>query len=152
MQHIAQGPGLSRSSGRNWTYGSAAFFRTLCCIFRSRSCSDFKVYIYSLGLQTLKKQYSNISSTKWSARNQIISGNRVLARILDLGRVSNDQGVHMSITLNSKITVLVMLANNNACGCSMLWNQIQGEHTLILRTEIKILSYFSNSWGYLKPF
>jgi hypothetical protein len=60
---------------------------------------------------------------------------KVLARILDLGRISNDQGVHMSITLNSKITVLVMLANNNACGCSM-----------------KILSYFSNSWGYLKPF
>ena len=28
---------------------------------------------------------------------------RVLARILDLGRVSNDQGVHMSITLNSQI-------------------------------------------------
>jgi hypothetical protein len=27
----------------------------------------------------------------------------VLARILDLGRVSNDQGVHMSITLNSQI-------------------------------------------------
>jgi hypothetical protein len=27
---------------------------------------------------------------------------RVLARILDLGRVSNDQGVHMSITLNSQ--------------------------------------------------
>jgi hypothetical protein len=77
---------------------------------------------------------------------------RVLARILDLGRVSNDQGVHMSITLNSKITVLVTLANNNACGCSMLCNQIQGEHTLILRTDIKILSYFSNSWGYLKPF
>jgi hypothetical protein len=77
---------------------------------------------------------------------------RVLARILDLGRVSNDQGVHMSITLNSKITVLVMLANNYACGCSMLCNQIQGEHTLIFRTDIKILSYFSNSWGYLKPF
>ena len=35
----------------------------------------------------------------------------------------------MSITLNSQITVLVMLANNNACGCSMLCNQIQGEHT-----------------------
>ena len=66
---------------------------------------------------------------------------RVLARILDLGRVSNDQGVHMSIALNSKITVLVMLANNNACGCSILCNQIQGEHTLILRTDIKILSY-----------
>jgi hypothetical protein len=69
---------------------------------------------------------------------------RVLARILDLGRVSNDQGVFlmtractcMSITLNSKIIVLVMLANNNACGCSMLCNQIQGEHTLILRTEV----------------
>ena len=28
---------------------------------------------------------------------------RVLARILDLGRVSNDQGVHMSITLSSQI-------------------------------------------------
>jgi hypothetical protein len=28
---------------------------------------------------------------------------RVLARILDLGRVSNDQGVQMSITLNSQI-------------------------------------------------
>jgi hypothetical protein len=28
---------------------------------------------------------------------------RVLARILGLGRVSNDQGVHMSITLNSQI-------------------------------------------------
>jgi hypothetical protein len=28
---------------------------------------------------------------------------RVLARILDLGRVSNDQGVHMSITLNNQI-------------------------------------------------
>ena len=40
---------------------------------------------------------------------------RVLARILDLGRVSNDQGVHMSITLNSKITVLVVLANNRQC-------------------------------------
>ena len=52
---------------------------------------------------------------------------RVLARILDLGRVSNDQGVHMPITLNSKITVLVMLANNNACGCSTFCNQI---HTL----------------------
>jgi hypothetical protein len=24
--------------------------------------------------------------------------------------------------------------------------------TLILHTDIKILSYFSNSWGYLKPF
>jgi hypothetical protein len=77
---------------------------------------------------------------------------RVLARILDLGRVSNDQGVRMSITLNGKITVLVMLTNNNACGCFMLCNQIQGEHTLILRTDIKILSYFSNSWEYLKPF
>ena len=94
---------------------------------------------------------------------------RVLARILDLGRVSNDQGVHMPITLNSKITVLVILANNNACGCSTLCNQIhtldsrvpnpgyqiQGTkykaraYTLILRTDIKI---FSNSWGYLKPF
>jgi hypothetical protein len=58
----------------------------------------------------------------------------------------------MSITLNSKITVLVMLVNNYACGGSMLCNQIQGEHTLILRADIKILSYFSNSWGYLKPF
>jgi hypothetical protein len=28
---------------------------------------------------------------------------RALARILGLGRVSNDQGVHMSITLNSQI-------------------------------------------------
>jgi hypothetical protein len=45
-----------------------------------------------------------------------------------------------------------MPANNNACGCSMLCNQIQGEHTLILRTDIKILRYFNNSWGYLKPF
>jgi hypothetical protein len=27
--------------------------RTLCCIFRSRSWSDLKMYIYSLGLQTL---------------------------------------------------------------------------------------------------
>ena len=34
---------------------------------------------------------------------------RVLARILDLGRVSNDQGMHMSITLNSQIMILVML-------------------------------------------
>jgi hypothetical protein len=39
-----------------------------------------------------------------------------------------------------------------ASGCSMLCNQIQGEHTLILRTDIKILSYVSNSWAYLKPF
>jgi predicted metalloenzyme YecM len=66
--------------------------------------------------------------------------------------VSNDQGVHMSITLNSKIMALVMLAKNNVCGRSMLCNQIQGEHTLILRTYIKILSYFNNYWGYLKPF
>jgi hypothetical protein len=71
---------------------------------------------------------------KFKKLNIVIS--RVLARILDLGRVSNDQGVHMSITLNSKIMVLVMLANNNACGCSMLCNQIQGEHTLILRTKV----------------
>jgi hypothetical protein len=91
-----------------------------------------------------------------SSHNQIVTCDvdtvRVLARILDLGRVSNDQGVHMSIALNSKITVLVMLANNNACGCSILCNQIQGEHTLILRSDIKILSCFSNSWGYLKSF
>jgi hypothetical protein len=92
---------------------------------------------------------TNFASTKAEKRRL---GYRVLARILDLGRVSNDQGVHMSITLNSQVTVLVMLANNNACGCSMLCNQIQGEHTLILRTDIKILSYFSNPWGYLTPF
>jgi hypothetical protein len=80
--------------------------------------------------------------------------NRVLARILDLGRVSNDQGVHMSITLNSQnhgSTELCSPTTDNACGCSMLCNQIQGEHTLILRTDIRILSYFNNSWGYLKP-
>jgi hypothetical protein len=42
--------------------------------------------------------------------------NRVLARILDLGRVSNDQGVHMSITLNSQIHgSIVMFANNRQC-------------------------------------
>ena len=51
----------------------------------------------------------------------------------------------MSITLNGKITVVVMLGNNNACGCSTLCNEMQGEHTLIFRTDIKILSY-------LKPF
>jgi hypothetical protein len=60
----------------------------------------------------------------------------------------------MSITLNSQIhgSSYGSPTTDNACGCSMLWNQIQGEHTLILRTDIKILSYFSNSWGYLKPF
>ena len=73
---------------------------------------------------------------------------RVLARILDLGRVSNDQGVHMPITLNSQITVLVMLANKQ---CLWLFYVLQPNtiraYTLILRTDIKILSYFSNSWG-----
>ena len=62
---------------------------------------------------------------------------RVLARILDLGRVSNDQGVHMSIILNSQIhgsSYARQRTTDNACGCSMLCNQIQGEHTLILHT------------------
>jgi hypothetical protein len=36
---------------------------------------------------------------------------RVLARILDLGHVTNNQG--MQCQLHGKITVLVMLANNN---------------------------------------
>jgi hypothetical protein len=59
----------------------------------------------------------------------------------------------MSITLNSQIhgSSYGSPTTDNACGCSMLCNQIQGEHTLILRADIKILSYFSNSWGYLKP-
>ena len=39
----------------------------------------------------------------------------------------------MSITLNSKITVLVMLANNNAYGCSMLCNQLK--NSLIIHEE-----------------
>ena len=65
--------------------------------------------------------------------------------------------MHMSITLNSQIhgSSYGLPTTDNACGCSMLWNHkvsIQGEHMLILRTDIKILSYFSNSWGYLKPF
>jgi hypothetical protein len=60
----------------------------------------------------------------------------------------------MSITLNSQIhgSSYGSPTTDNACGFSMLWNQIQGEHTLILRTDIKTLSYLSNSWGYLKPF
>jgi hypothetical protein len=60
----------------------------------------------------------------------------------------------MSITLKSQIhgSSYGSPTTDNACGFSMLWNQIQGEHTLILRTDIKTLSYLSNSWGYLKPF
>ena len=72
------------------------------------------IYICSLGL-----------STKPSI---LVHQSRVLARILDLGRVSNDLGVHMSITLNSQ---LYSPTTDIACGCSMLCNQIQGEHTLI---------------------
>jgi hypothetical protein len=48
-------------------------------------------------------------------------------------------------TLNSQIHGST--TTDNACGCSMLCNQIQGEHIFILRTDINILSYFSNSWG-----
>ena len=83
--------------------------------------------------------------------------NRVLARILDLGRVSNDQGVHMSITLNSQNHGSSYARQQQtmpvAVLCFASCNQIQGEHTLILRTDIRILSYFNNSWpwGYLKP-
>ena len=56
--------------------------------------------------------------------------------------------MHMSITLNSQIHGST--TTDNACGCPMLCNQIQGEHILVLRTDIKILSYFSNSWGYFQ--
>jgi hypothetical protein len=57
----------------------------------------------------------------------------------------------MSITFNSQIHGST--TTENGCGCSMPCNQIQGEHILILRIaiDIKMLSYFSNSWGYLKP-
>ena len=45
-----------------------------------------------------------------------VHGIRVLAKILDLGHVSNDQGVHMSITLNSQSHgSIVMLANDRQC-------------------------------------
>jgi hypothetical protein len=54
--------------------------------------------------------------------------------------------------LNNQITSSSYAANNNVCSCSMFCNQIQGEHTLTLRTDFKKLSYFSNYWGYLKPF
>jgi hypothetical protein len=122
------------------------------CIYATRfECTFAQQYywIYDKFAIWSSQLFTNIRGVKSPSPKPL---SRVLARILDLGCVSNDQGVHMSITLNSQITVLFMLANNNACGCSMLCNQIQGEHTLISRTDIKILSYFSNSWGYLKPF
>jgi hypothetical protein len=42
----------------------------------------------------------------------------------------------MSITLNSQIHGPT--TTDNACGYSMICNQIQGEHTLILRTDMGV--------------
>jgi hypothetical protein len=53
----------------------------------------------------------------------------------------------MSITLNRQIH-----GSSYARQQQTMPNQIQGERTLTLRTDIEIVSYFSNSWGYLKPF
>jgi hypothetical protein len=62
----------------------------------------------------------------------------------------------MSITLNNQIHgSSYARQQQTACGCSMLCNQVQGEHTLILRSDIRILSYFRvfiTLGGYLKPF
>ena len=81
---------------------------------------------------------------------------RVLARILDLGRVSNDQGVHISITLNSQL--------NSQFYSSTRQQQTMPVVVLCFATKYKAskrsycaltleyLSYFSTSWGYLKPF
>ena len=69
---------------------------------------------------------------------------RVLARILDLGRVSNDQGVHMSITLNSQIHGSSYARQQQTMPMVVLCFAKHG--------DIRILSYFRNSWGYLKPF
>ena len=82
--------------------------------FCNCSWSGQVVYIYMLTWIIYQTQHSS-------------SPSRVLARILDLGRVSNDQGVNLNSQIYSPTT-------DNACGCSMLCNQIQGEHTLIYST------------------
>jgi hypothetical protein len=55
----------------------------------------------------------------------------------------------MSITLNSQIHGSSYARQQQTMPVVVLcFGTKQGEHTLILRTDIKILSYFSNSWGY----
>jgi hypothetical protein len=85
----------------------------------------------------LKKEYTRVSI------------NRVLGRILDFGSVSKFPA-YLPITQNSQrcnYTVHLCLPTiiDYACSCSMLYNQIQGEHVLIFRTDIKV-SYCSKSW------